>query len=333
MTGDTYTGGAGAVPAPVGDMDPAEVSGLELMQRVPMESVWGLLEHAPMVAMQPGDVLLRAGEHNETMYLVLSGELQVCLESGAEPVATLRAGETVGELSVIDRSPVSANVTAAQPTRLVAIDETTFWRLVEASHDFATNLLLILAARVRSTNSSVLHSIRQRRHFEHEALVDGLTGLRNRRWLDQTLPRLVERHARDGSPLAVAMIDVDHFKRYNDSHGHSAGDRVLMAVSRVLATLLRPTDLVSRYGGEEFTALLPQADIEGAHAAAERVRAGVARTTVRTPEGAELPSVTISVGVAQLRAGEDPAALMKRADDALYQAKRLGRNRVEGWNG
>src|SRR5437899_11010014 len=103
---------------------------------------------------------------------------------------------------------------------------------------------------MRANNSAICEGARERRRLVRDAMVDGLTGLYNRRWLDQRLPRLVERYARSGEPLSMAMIDVDHFKSFNDTYGHAAGDRVLAGVAEVIASCLRPTDLAGRYGGE-----------------------------------------------------------------------------------
>lgn len=307
-----------------------ELAKLQVMHRVGPHSVLGLLEHCPMVLLTKGETLLNQGQANQTMYFIMAGELGIFLQSDdEEPVAVLHAGETVGELSVIDDRPASATVIARTDVRLLAVDEATFWRLVEASHEFATNMLLVLARRLRGTNSSIADTVRQRRRSEHEARVDGLTGLQNRRWLDETLPRVVERHRRSSKPCTILMIDIDHFKDYNDTYGHQAGDRVLMVVSRVMSANVRPTDLAARYGGEEFTVILPDTDLSGAQVAAERLRTAVSRATVTTTEGADLPPVTISLGIAQQTDSTDAVSLLSNADAALYRAKTNGRNRVE----
>lgn len=307
-----------------------ELQRLQVMHRVGPHSVWGLLEHCPLITLNPNEMIIRAGRVNQTMYLILSGSLGIHLEDGdGEPLAILKAGETVGELSVIDDRPASATVISQTEARLLAIDESTFWRLVEASHEFATNMLLLLAQRLRGTNSNIAHHIRQRRQSEHEARLDGLTGLHNRRWLEETLPRVIARHQRDSHPCAVIMVDIDHFKEYNDTYGHPAGDRVLSVGARVMSSNVRPTDLVARYGGEEFLVILPDTDLAGARVAAARLRDAVARAHVCTTDGVELPPVTISLGVGVLRNGQSAAALVQTADAALYKAKRNGRNRVE----
>ncbi|HEV8246594.1 MAG TPA: GGDEF domain-containing protein, partial [Polyangiaceae bacterium] len=283
----------------------------------------------PVRVLTKGEALLRSGQANETMYMLLSGRLSVHLDSAeSEPVAFLDAGQTVGEMSVIDESPASAHVLAAETSRLLAIDEQTFWRLVEASHEFAVNLLLLLARRMRESNTSLAESARLKRQFEREATVDGLTGLRNRRFFDGMLSRLYERNRRDGTPLSLLVIDVDHFKKFNDSYGHAAGDDVLKVVAKTLGSCLRPTDQPARYGGEEFVVLLPATKLEGATVAAERLRKAVERAALRS-DGRDLPPVTVSIGVVELTDHPSASALFGAGDAALYSAKKNGRNRVE----
>lgn len=307
-----------------------ELRKLEVLQRVELESVLGLLEACPLRRLEAGEVLLEAGQTNHTLYMVLAGKLSVHLDSPqSEPVAFLAPGQTVGEMSVLDDSPASAFVRAAEVTRLVAVDEQTFWRLVSASHEFAVNLLFLLASRMRDSNATLAEHSRLRRQFEREATVDGLTGLRNRRWFDGTLTRLFERNRRDGTPLSLLVIDVDHFKRFNDTYGHAAGDDVLKAVGKTLASSLRPTDMPARYGGEEFVVLLPNTRIDGALVAAERVRMAMARAELQASDGRELPRITISVGAVELAGHDGAASLFHDADQALYRAKQNGRNRVE----
>jgi diguanylate cyclase (GGDEF)-like protein len=162
------------------------------------------------------------------------------------------------------------------------------------------------------------------------AEVDGLTGISNRRHFQETLAREVERARETARPLALLLFDVDHFKRFNDTWGHPAGDAVLRHVAQTAARLLRRSDLVARYGGEEFVALLPGADGPAAAKVAENIRAEVEKAPL--PLGRPLPpgGVTISLGVAAFpRDAPHVAGLIGAADQALYRAKRSGRNRVE----
>ncbi len=277
----------------------------------------------------PGDVVIRQGEPNEAMYLVLKGELGVHLSGvETEPVALIGRGETVGELSLLDGSPASASVVCRTECHLLAVDEDGFWEMTNASHAFAVNLLQKFAARLRANNDAVTRNVEKRRQYERAAMFDSLTGIHNRRWLDDTLQRLSSRLERTGSTLSVSLVDIDHFKRFNDRFGHAAGDHVLVTVAKLLPSNLRPSDLVARYGGEEFVILFPDTPLDQAMVAAERVRVAVERAQNTLPDGTTLPPITISMGVAQLRPGQPIGELLTVADLAMYQAKESGRNRV-----
>jgi diguanylate cyclase (GGDEF)-like protein len=154
---------------------------------------------------------------------------------------------------------------------------------------------------------------------------DALTGLYNRRYLIEVLPSEVKRSELAGRPLVVVMVDVDNFKEVNDSHGHAAGDAVLVAVGELLADQIRPGDVACRYGGEEFVLVLPGVDVDTALVRAENWRRHVAGA--RLGDGAG-PGVTMSLGVAEMRPGEEAEELIRRADAAMYSAKAAGRNRV-----
>lgn len=275
-----------------------------------------------------GETLLAPGQHNGLLYILLDGQLEIALEAGEAAVAELGAGETVGELSVIDSLSVSAFVTAAVPCRLAAFDQPSLWRLVDASAEFARNLLLIVTRRVRSGNEHMLATQHRQREWERHAKVDALTGLHNRRWLDETTPRLMERCRRNGTPMSLLMVDVDRFKHFNDGYGHPAGDQALITIGRVFLAQLRPTDTPVRYGGEEFCVLLPGTERIGALLTAERLRAAIAAIDFPAADGALLPHITASIGVAAMEGTDTPASLIARADAALYRAKERGRDRV-----
>lgn len=193
---------------------------------------------------------------------------------------------------------------------------------------FAANTLMRTAAF--AIVAGLVNAASQERHkAERLSVTDKLTGLLNRRRFDEALPDEALRAERYKHPLALVILDVDHFKRYNDRHGHPRGDGVLRQMGKVLVRTKRSTDMAFRYGGEEFCLLLPETGLGEAKELAERVRLAVEREDFlgeHTQPGARL---TASFGVAALAPGEEPRALVQRADDALYRAKEHGRNRVE----
>jgi diguanylate cyclase (GGDEF)-like protein len=166
--------------------------------------------------------------------------------------------------------------------------------------------------------------------FARLASVDPLTGLANRRSFDERLDEELRAAAREKAPLSMLMIDVDDFKRYNDAHGHIAGDDALCVVANAIRTVSnRPRDIVARFGGEEFVVVLPGTDLDGSGTVGERIRAEVERRRIAHRASRAAPVVTISVGAACAWMEElEARALIERADAALYAAKRAGRNRV-----
>jgi diguanylate cyclase (GGDEF)-like protein len=164
--------------------------------------------------------------------------------------------------------------------------------------------------------------------LREQAIRDPLTGLFNRRYLDETLLRELHRCQRNNEPLAVAMLDLDHFKHFNDAYGHDAGDSVLRAIGELLLGSLRGGDIACRYGGEELTVILPGSALDDARMRFEELRQAVTQLDLHYRDG-ELLAITVSIGLAAAEPEEmDAAALLSRADAALYQAKEQGRNRV-----
>jgi diguanylate cyclase (GGDEF)-like protein len=173
-----------------------------------------------------------------------------------------------------------------------------------------------------------LANLKLRDALREMALRDGLTGLYNRRYLEDALNRELHRAERSGKPVSVVMIDIDHFKHFNDKFGHDAGDFVLSALARAIMKSIRPSDMACRYGGEELVVVLPEANLECARERAEQMRLLI-RDTNLTHLGQTLPAPTASLGVAVYPAnGSKPADLLKSADHALYRAKHEGRDRV-----
>ena len=206
----------------------------------------------------------------------------------------------------------------------MVISHTLLWRMVDRSHTFCKNLLIVLSERVRSDNEYIASSLGVLRQAERNAHTDALTGLGNRHWMRTMFEREVTRTLHAKKALCLMMVDVDNFKVFNDEYGHIAGDRVLVAVAEALREFLRPTDLIARFGGDEFAVLLPDLKINQARQTAERIRQQVAALSPASLATA----ITISIGIADRADDDDVATLVQRAHAALYDAKDAGRNRV-----
>lgn len=312
------------------DADRRILAQSKLFRHISIDAVEEVLADCPVYALAPGDVLIEPEQENRAVYVVLEGSLSVQL-AGRETfeVTHLGPGECVGEISMVDGQRPSARVEAADRTRVLVLGHASMWALLNRSHGVAFNLLWILSGRMRDHNKALEKTRMRSLELEHAASVDILTGMHNRRWLDDTFARMLRRCYNDARPACLLMIDIDRFKAFNDSWGHLAGDAVLRHVSRQMCAHLRPTDLMARFGGEEFAALLPDTSPEAGLGIAERLRNGIEWASLTLGENGETVRVTVSVGLAEAHPDETLEALIGRADAALYRAKENGRNRVE----
>ncbi|MCD9087562.1 diguanylate cyclase [Stenotrophomonas sp. SY1] len=187
---------------------------------------------------------------------------------------------------------------------------------------------LAVAESAMEQLSLALSNLRLRESLRLQSIRDPLTGLYNRRYLEESLAREIARCGRRNFPLSVLMLDVDHFKQFNDTHGHAGGDALLAAIGHLLSSRLRGEDIACRYGGEEFTVILPESDSISAMRHAEELRLALSQMSVPFA-GKVLPPITASLGVATYPLdGVVGLTLLRKADAALYRAKRSGRNRV-----
>jgi diguanylate cyclase (GGDEF)-like protein len=309
-----------------------------------------MVEAGRVIQISSGETLFNEGDAGDAMYIVLSGRIRITKRMGERErvLAMRRRNDFLGEMALVDGEPRSASAVAASPTRLFRLGRAEFYDLVLTSRDAVLSLLAGVTERMRrahETEARLLEELQRKnlelerfnarlerrvrrqtrelrrinRELEALSVRDGLTGLYNRRVLGEMLELVVRRQTDRQRQTSVIMLDVDHFKRLNDAHGHPAGDRVLVEVSRLLRTLARPGQVVARYGGEEFVIVSPGGPRRAA-AHAETVRAAIAQ---------HVAPVTVSLGVASHpRDASTPSELIARADAALYRAKAEGRNRV-----
>ncbi len=308
------------------------LSRLQLFRNVDLDNtaLLDLLDQCEYRQLAAGEIILSTEAESHYLYILLKGRLAIQLNSHDDiPLATVEPGECVGEMSIIDSRVPSAQVSATEQSQVLVIEQEILWRMISVSHEIARNLLYIMSERVRYSNLVIADSLEMQRKYQRYASTDALTGLHNRGWLDDAFDREIKRSERDELPLALIMIDVDHFKNYNDEYGHLGGDQVLITVANAIRSPLRPNDLVARFGGEEFAVLLPETSVSNAEIIAERLRDHVAKADPGVLDKRQLPAVTISLGITGRQPGYSLDMMIAAADVAMYHAKRNGRNRVE----
>jgi two-component system cell cycle response regulator len=274
-------------------------------------------EHAVDVERDPTEALFHAAEGSYDLVIV-----SIDLENfdGLRLCSQLRSLDRTRNL------PVLAIAQADNNTRLVrALEIGVNDYLVRP---FDKNEVL---ARVRTQIRKKRYTERLRDNVQlsiEMAITDVLTGLYNRRYMETHVGTLVDQAISRGKPLSVLILDIDYFKSINDTHGHDAGDDVLQDFAIRIRKSIRGIDLACRYGGEEFVVVMPETDMAVATMVAERLRRRIAGEPFPIQKGAKTIDVTISIGIAALGPDDNAAAVIKRADQALYRAKRDGRNRV-----
>jgi diguanylate cyclase (GGDEF)-like protein len=304
------------------------ISDLQLFRDSSEPAVAAALAGCAVVRLARGEQVADASRAR--LYIVLSGALLVAADrvSGDGAASTVLPGESVGEQSVLDEAANLAAISAIEPAELLVIEPDLVWRLIDQSNGLARNLLRLLSFRIRAANALLRRRQKLGEFYRQLSLNDPLTGLYNRAWLTETLPKLASRARLDGTPLSLVMIDLDHFKRFNDTHGHVMGDVALCAAAAAIRGALRPSDFAVRYGGEEMMAVLPQTTGKLAEMIAERLRARLREAAVFDDMRLPLPHLTGSFGVATLSPGQDERSLVEAADAALYRAKEAGRDRI-----
>ncbi|MET0980814.1 MAG: GGDEF domain-containing protein [Telluria sp.] len=306
------------------------VENLELFRGADTLAAARALADCDVVQLTPGERIEDAVRAR--LYIVLSGALEVETDgrAGASDgsVTRILPGESVGEQSVLDDAANLDAVRAVEDTRLLVIESALAWELIDQSNAVARNLLRLLSFRIRAANALLRRRQKLGEFYRQLSLNDTLTGLYNRAWLADMLPKIVGRARAQGSPLALLMVDLDNFKKFNDTHGHLIGDAALCAAANVIRDGLRPSDFAVRYGGEELMAVLPETTAELAQMVASRLcqqmREAVLFPDMRVP----MPHLTACFGVAVLGPDGNEMSLIEAADAALYRAKEAGRNCV-----
>jgi diguanylate cyclase (GGDEF)-like protein len=270
----------------------------------------------------PGEVIFWEDDLGTSMYIVVSGRAVVIKGDISNPVVLdcHIKGDSIGEMALLEEAARSASVIALDDLHLLEINRENFFELLRASTSFSQSIMRLLSARLRDTSDAVRRETMQK-------IRDPLTGLYNRYYMDDALKHELERAGRVQYPVGLIMMDIDHFKKVNDTYGHLTGDQVLQSLGRLLLAQVRRVDIACRYGGEEFLLILPEVGIEIALEQGEIIRSAYERLYVDY-KGHKLRG-TVSIGVACFPDhGLTPDQLIQAADIALYKAKMGGRNRV-----
>ena len=285
---------------------------------------------------QPGEVILPEGENSDMFYVIRSGEAVVIKGELENPtvIGFRSTGDAIGEMGLLENLPRSATVIALTPVSLWGLGRETFHKFLAQNPEFGINLMSMLSGRIRESDDERLRGVVRERQKEEVledlsklAIYDPLTGLYNRRQMDETLRTEAMHAMQRKSVVGILIADIDHFKSVNDTYGHRAGDVMLQATAQVLKKSVRVDDSVCRYGGEEFLVIMPGASTSILRRTAEKIR--VRFSKLKVEHDGVVIQATISLGAASFpQDGNSILDVIECADKALYRAKRGGRNQV-----
>jgi len=286
-----------------------------------------------------GQTLFNEGDTGEIMYIVISGSVSISVntpDGKVLEIAEITAGNFFGEMSIFDSAVRSATCTPKCETTVLSLKADDFYEFIKnnprAGSNIMQQMLKITILRLNNTGALLSDMVTWGEQARTRAITDDFTGLYNRRFLDEALEDRFSEAKGEGHSLSVIMVDLDNFGTLNNEYGQAMGDKVILAVVPVFKSLFRKEDILARYGGDEFTFLLPGIAGKEALSLCSKLVREVRKISLLKNQGGSLKDVTTSIGIACYPDHADSvSSLRERADQALYKAKEAGRNRAVLW--
>lgn len=315
-------------------IDPAFLRSVEIFSTLSDDELAGIRGYLQERSLQAPAAVFRQGEPGDELYVVREGSVAVRVTSGdgdEVDVAQLGVGDFFGEMAIFEDAPRSASCVLVEGGSLLVLCENDFFKLMREHPGTALKIMdrmvNITTQRLTKTSSFLSEIVQWGEAARRRAITDELTGLYNRRHLDTVLEQHFAEARIRKEHFSLIMMDLDHFHSINDAFGQSFGDSVIKQVAPAVRANLRDTDIAARYGGDEFTLILPAMSAEQARERAEAIRRAVEGLRIESPTGAL--EVTTSQGIAEFpRHADNLDRLKLAADQALYKAKEAGRNRA-----
>lgn len=291
------------------------------------------LSESSLRTLSSGEILLVPGQADNVVYVILSGRLSIqSKESDVEPMAMLGEGECVGEASIIGDIHMPAYVVAATDCKLLVVNHAALWELIDESHQAAHNILSVLSMRIRPAGQSTQESHEDHQGFSGIPIVDEMTGLYNRQWIEEKITRYLRRYVYDKQPNCLMMVKIDRFKELGDKYGQLGSEQVLRDTAHTMLSCLHPDDQAGHFLGEQFAVFMPHTTLANGCVAAERLKTAISESVIVLPSGDALPPISVSVGVSLANPDDTLASLFARANETLQQAEENGGNCVKWWD-
>jgi diguanylate cyclase (GGDEF)-like protein len=300
------------------------------------EEIKSIAKKLSLLKVKKGDIICKQGDKGNELYIIREGEFNgsIQLPSGKlKEIVTFHAGDFFGEMSIFENAPRSATCLANNEGAIYRLHKKDFFSLIQSEPEIAIKIMYrmlnITTQRLRTTSKFLSDVVRWGDEASKRAITDEFTGAYNRRFLENSLDDYLEAAKQGGKPLSLIMTDLDYFRQINEAYGHDIGDKTILEIVKVFKKHLRDTDILARYGGDEFTVLLPDTSLEKAFNVAETIRKEVEKIDLLHELNGPVTTLSTSQGIASYpETAKDLQSLRKKADNALYMAKESGRNRV-----
>ncbi len=316
------------------------LSSIEILSSLTAPELESLYFHMNIEEYSEGDTLFNEGESGENMYIILSGSVSISVntpDGEVLEIAEITQGNFFGEMSIFDRVVRSATCSPKCNTKVLSLGASDFFEFINnkplAGSRIMQKMLNITTRRLQNTGTFLSDMVTWGEEARTRAITDDFTGLYNRRFLDEVIENRISESLREGYPLSYAMIDLDHFGTLNNEYGQEIGDKVILYVVEAFKRIFTKTDIITRYGGDEFIILFPQTTGIGAFDKCRKMLEEIRKINFTKESDKSIQMVTASVGIASVPDHADSApVIMELADKALYMAKDAGRDTVVLWD-
>ncbi len=289
------------------------------------------------VEIKAGGVICNEGDKGRELFIIKTGSTSVLIkvkDGSNKEVAELLPGDFLGEMAIFENSPRSATCIAREDSTILKLDENDFFKLMETASETSIKIMKIMldimSERVSNTGNFLKEMVKWGNDASRQAVTDKLTDVYNRRYLENVIIEIFESAKKQNAPFSLIMADLDFFREVNESYSHEIGDKYIIEVAKVFKKTIRENDIIARYGGDEFTILLPNTALKKGAELAEKIRQGVMELDFLNKYSGPDIKVSVSLGLACYpETCTELKTLREQADIALYKAKDSGRNRVE----
>ena len=296
-----------------------------------------IAKHLHTVEVKSGEVLFNEGDEGNELFIIKEGSTSIMIkvqDGSIKEVAELLPGDFLGEMAIFENSPRSATCIAKEDSTVLKFEENDLFNLMKTASETSIKIMKIMldimSERASKTGKFLKEMVKWGNDASKRAITDKLTGVFNRRYLENAVTEEYEKAKKHKLPLSIIMADLDFFREVNEGYSHEIGDKYIIEVAKVFVQSVKKNHIVSRYGGDEFTLLLPETSLNECKEIAEKIRLGVmALDFLKKFKGPEI-NVSVSLGISNFpETCKDLKELREQADQALYRAKESGRNRVE----